>query len=45
MQQREIIRFGAVQDIAAINSQGMFQYPGHWHNEAEFILALKNECV
>ena len=45
MLQREIIRFGAVQDIAAINSQGMFHYPAHWHDEAEFILALKNACI
>lgn len=45
MQQREIIRFGAVQDIAAVNSQGMFHYPAHWHSEAEFVLALKNGCA
>ena len=43
--QHEIIRFGAVEDIAASNSKGLFHYPAHWHDEAEFTLALKDGCV
>ncbi len=44
MQQKEVIRFGSVQDISAVNSQGMFHYPSHWHDAAEFVLALKDGC-
>jgi len=44
MQLREHIHFGSVQDIAAVNSQGLFQYPPHCHDAAEFVLALRDDC-
>ena len=45
MKNKEHIRYDAVQDIAAVNSRGMFHYPSHWHTSAEFVLALEDGCL
>ena len=42
--QHEIIRFGDVQEIAVITPRKLDSYSPHWHNSAEFVLALQDGC-
>ena len=43
MNQQETIRYSSIQDIMII-SNGPGRYPAHWHNAAEFILAMRDGC-
>ena len=43
MSQKETVRYAAVQDIMII-PRGPKAYHAHWHNAAEFILALTDGC-
>lgn len=45
MSRQEIIRFGSVQGFAASRSLEDQRYPTHWHDAAEFVLALEDGCV
>ena len=41
MNQEETLRYSTVQDIILVPQGGPAQYPAHWHNAAEFVLALR----
>ena len=40
----ELIRYDSVRDIAIAPHGGPRRYPAHWHNSAEFTLALEDGC-
>lgn len=42
MNQEETLRYSTVQDIILVPQGGPPRYPAHWHNAAEFILALRD---
>ncbi len=45
MPQQEIIRYGSVQGFAASRNMESQRYPIHWHDAAEFVLAMEDGCV
>ena len=45
MTQQETVRYADVQDIMVVPDGGPEAYHAHWHNAAEFVLALDGPCV
>ena len=44
MDQEEKLRYFSIQDIIIASQGGPETYPAHWHNAAEFTLALRDGC-
>ncbi len=42
--EKEIIQYFYIQDVSITREQAPEQYPAHWHDDAEFTLALKDGC-